>query len=190
MAVGLTLADAHAAPYPAPILPPNSMAQAWGVTARIEHVRQGCTVHATIDQARFIAQMPRMISAGIFSTRLTPELIRSTPHYLMNTLQTDVSPGFVHALFTQAGAPASCRFVWDYISADPSGAMTSHPMLSFEFTRAAHDHIDWPNLKFGDMVSSEQAVAADRIFDAQVNQETLDITMALAREDIPAGGPS
>lgn len=174
---------AHAARYPAALLPPNSTAQAWGVSARIDTTGHGCIVHATIDQARFITQMPQMIAAGIFSARLTPDLINRTPHYLMNTLQTDISPGFVHALFMQAGAPARCRFTWDYVAPGPSGGQASHRMLSFEFTRPAHDRIDWPRIKFGDIVASEDVVSTDPIFDAQVNQETLDITMALAQHD-------
>ncbi|PYD64401.1 hypothetical protein CFR72_02490 [Gluconacetobacter entanii] len=180
---------AHAATYPAALLPPNSTAQAWGVSARIDHAAHDCTVHATIDQARFTTQMPQMIAAGIFSARLTPDLIRSTPHYLMNTLQTDISPGFVHALFTQTGAPARCRFTWDYVAPGPSGALISHPMLSFDVTRATHDRIDWPHLKFGDMADHEDAVSVDRIFDAQVNQETLDITMALAHDGTDTDAP-
>lgn len=182
-------AVAHAATYPAPLLPPNSTAQAWGVNARIEHTAHDCTVHATIDQQRFTAQMPQMIAAGIFSARLTPDLIRSTPHYLMNTLQTDISPGFVHALFTQTNAPARCHFIWDYVAPGPSGAPVSHPMLSFDVTHATHDRIDWPHLKFGDMAGHEDAVSVDHIFDAQVNQETLDITMALAHDGTDMDAP-
>ncbi|EFG85671.1 hypothetical protein GHA01_02670 [Novacetimonas hansenii] len=178
---------AHAAPYPAALLPPNSTAQAWGVSARIDTTGHGCIVQATIDQTRFITQMPQMIAAGIFSTRLTSDLIQQTPHYLMNVLQTDISPGFVHALFMQAGAPARCRFTWDYVAPGPSGGLVSHPMVSFEFTRPAHDRINWPQIRFGDMIASEDAVRTDPLFDAQVNEETLDITIALAHDD--AGSP-
>ncbi|WP_227001083.1 hypothetical protein [Komagataeibacter diospyri] len=191
LAVGLILpggmdATAHAASltYPAPIMGTETTAHAWGIETRFAQTTP-CVVEMTINQTTFIAHMPEMIQAGLFNTQVTPTLQRQAPHYLMNTLQMDVTPGFVHTLFTQRGAPARCHFAWSYIA--PNG--TPHPMVNFDVTRQAHDRIDWAHLRFGDMMTMAQNPVVDRQFDAQVNQETIDVTIALSRSGISADLP-
>ncbi|MCE2576003.1 hypothetical protein [Komagataeibacter sp. FNDCR2] len=167
----------HAAPaYPAPIMGSETTAHAWGIDTRFARTTP-CRVEITLNQTIFLAHMPEMIRAGIFNAQVTPALQQQAPHYLMNTLQTDVTPGFVHTLFTQRNAPASCHFAWSYTA--PDGA--THPMLGFDMTRQAHDRIDWTRLRFGDMLPMAGNLTVDREFDVLVNQETVDVSIALSR---------
>lgn len=167
----------QAAPaYPAPIVGKETTAHAWGVETRFTQSTP-CQVDITLNQTVFLAHMPEMIRQGIFNSQVTPALQQQAPHYLMNTFQTDTTPGFVHTLFTQSGAPARCRFAWSYIA--PDG--TRHPMLAFDMTRQAHDRIDWNHPRFGEMAAAAQNPWVDREFDTVVNQETLDVTIALAK---------
>lgn len=184
---GIWAATAHAAgtaSYPAPLTDARSTAHAWGVETRITSAVP-CRVAFGINQTTFMAHVPEMVRAGLFSTQVTPALRQAAPHYLMNAVQTDVTPGFVHALFTQRGAPARCHFTWSYTA--PDGR--SHPMLDFDFTRQAHDRIDWTHMELGAMTSDMQNPVVDPIFDALVNQETVDVTIALAHGPDPADLP-
>ncbi|WP_228391377.1 hypothetical protein [Komagataeibacter medellinensis] len=184
---GLMAATAHAAgtpSYPTPLTDAHSTAHAWGIETRIASTTP-CQVEMTVNQTIFMAHVPEMVQAGLLNTLVTPALQKQAPHYLMNTVQTDVTPGFVHALFTQNGAPARCHFAWSYIA--PDGL--PHSMLGFDFTRAAHDHIDWDHLRFGDMVPTAQNTVVDPQFDTLVNQETVDVTIALARDHAPGDLP-
>ena len=184
---GLSAATAHAASapsFPARLTDGHSTAHAWGVETRIASTAP-CRVEMSVDQATFMAHVPEMVQAGLFNTQVTPALQKQAPHYLMNTVQTDVTPGFVHALFSQRGAPARCHFTWSYIA--PDGV--AHPMLGFDFTRQAHERIDWNHLRFGDLAPTMQNAVADPVFDALVNQETVDVTIALARGHDPADLP-
>ncbi|WP_244192218.1 hypothetical protein ACM0P6_11125 [Komagataeibacter sucrofermentans] len=177
LAVTLLPAPGHAAPaYPAAIMGPQTTAHAWGIETRFAQSTP-CRVDMTINQTIFMAHMPEMIQAGLFNTQVTPALQKQIPHYLMNTLQIDVTPGFVHALFTQRGAPAGCHFDWFYIA--PDG--TRHPMVGFDMTRAADARIDWAHLRFGDMAAATRNPVIDPRFDALVNQETVDVTIALGQ---------
>ncbi|MGY6768112.1 hypothetical protein [Komagataeibacter sp. NFXK3] len=177
LAMALPPAPGHAAPaYPAPIMGPQTTAHAWGIETRFAQSTP-CRVEMSINQTTFLAHMPEMIQAGLFNTQVTPALQKQIPHYLMNTLQIDVTPGFVHALFTQRGAPASCHFDWFYTA--PDG--TRHPMVGFDMTRAADARIDWAHLRFGDMAAATRNPVIDPRFDALVNQETVDVTIALGR---------
>lgn len=176
---------AHAAPtYPAPIVVGDSTAHAWGITTHFAQTTP-CRVEITLNQAVFMAHIPEMIQAGIFNAQVTPALQQQAPHYLMNTLQTDVTPGFVHTLFTQRNAPASCHFAWSYTA--PDG--TAHPMLGFDMTRQAHDRIDWDHLRFGDLVMMGVKPTMDREFDVLVNEETMDVTIALSKNQDEADLP-
>ncbi|MCE2565651.1 hypothetical protein [Komagataeibacter sp. FNDCF1] len=180
------MAHAAGAPYPTPITDVHSTAHAWGIETRIASTTP-CRVEITMNQSVFMTHVPEMVQAGLFNAQVTPALQRQAPHYLMNTVQTDATPGFVHALFTQRGAPARCHFAWSYIA--PDG--TSRPMLGFDFTRQAHDRMDWDHLRFGDMTGLVQNLVVNPLFDAQVNQETVDVTIALARRqdaDLPPPG--
>lgn len=173
---GTGVAHAASTTYPAPIMGTETTAHAWGIDTRFAQTVP-CQVEMTINQSVFMAHMPEMIQAGLFNTQVTPALQKQAPRYLMNTLQMDVTPGFVHTLFTQRGAPARCHFAWFYTA--PDG--TRHPMVSFDMTRQAHDRIDWAHLRFGDMLTAAQNPVVDREFDVQVNQETIDVTIALSR---------
>ena len=173
---GTSAAHAASAPYPAPIMGTETTAHAWGIETRFARTAP-CQVDMTINQSIFMAHVPEMIQAGLFNTQVTPALQKQAPHYLMNTLQMDVTPGFVHTLFTQRGAPARCHFAWSYTA--PDG--TRHPMVDFDVTRQAQDRVDWAHLRFGDMMTVAQNPVVDRAFDAQVNQETIDVTIALAK---------
>ncbi|AHI26768.1 hypothetical protein H845_2860 [Komagataeibacter xylinus E25] len=191
LALGLILrggmgVTAHAASvtYPAPIMGTETTAHAWGIETRFAQTTP-CMVEMTINQTTFMAHMPEMIQAGLFNTLVTPALRQQAPHYLMNTVQMDVTPGFVHTLFSQRGAPARCHFAWSYIA--PNG--TRHPMVNFDVTHQAHDRTDWAHLRFGDMMTMAQNPVVDREFDAQVNQETIDVTIALSRSGISADLP-
>lgn len=155
-----------------------------GIETRIASTTP-CQVEMTVNQTIFMAHVPEMVQAGLLNTLVTPALQKQAPHYLMNTVQTDVTPGFVHALFTQNGAPARCHFAWSYIA--PDGL--PHSMLGFDFTRAAHDHINWDHLRFGDMIPTAQNTVVDPQFDTLVNQETVDVTIALARDHAPGDLP-
>ncbi|MDT8870689.1 hypothetical protein RAA17_04795 [Komagataeibacter rhaeticus] len=62
-------------------------------------------------------------------------------------------------------------------------------MLDFDFTRQAHDRIDWTHMELGAMTSDMQNPVVDPIFDALVNQETVDVTIALAHGPDPADLP-
>ena len=180
------MAHAGAAPYPTPLTDARSTAHAWGIETRIASTTP-CRVEITMNQPVFMSHVPEMVQAGLFNAQVTPALQQQAPHYLMNTVQTDVTPGFVHALFTQRGAPARCHFAWSYIA--PDG--TSHPMLGFDLTRQAHDRMDWNHMRFGDMTGIVQNPMVDPLFDALVNQETVDVTIALARSrnaDLPPPG--
>ncbi|MGS0646975.1 hypothetical protein ACU81Q_05010 [Komagataeibacter melomenusus] len=177
LAAAMLPVQGHAAPaYPAPIMGPQSTAHAWGIDTRFAR-SMPCRVEMSINQATFLAHMPEMVQAGLFNTQVTPALQKQIPHYLMNTVQVDVTPGFVHTLFTQRGAPASCHFDWFYTA--PDG--TRHPMVGFDMTRAADARIDWAHLRFGDMAAATRNPVIDPRFDALVNQETVDVTIALGR---------
>ncbi|GAB6967628.1 hypothetical protein JCM25156A_16650 [Komagataeibacter kakiaceti JCM 25156] len=176
---------AHAAPaYPAPIVGGETTAHAWGIDTRFARTAP-CRVDITLNQTIFLAHVPEMIQAGIFNAQVTPALQQQAPHYLMNTLQTDVTPGFVHTLFTQRNAPAGCHFAWSYVT--PDGA--THPMLGFDMTRQAHDRIDWDHLPFGGMAAMTTSLTMDREFDVLVNQETVDVTIALSKSQNQADLP-
>lgn len=156
----------------------NPLLTSWGVTFS-ENTAPNCAVTTSIDQPTFAAHVQDMVDADIFSKKVSPTLGNVAPHYLMNIFEAETAPYIVKGFFDRNPTIDQCTFVFQYVNPDDYGNNATYPMVSFDFTRALYQKVNWPRFNEDNLRKIAPNFKGDAHFGALLNDETFPALMML-----------